>query len=187
MNRNDIKYQPYRVETYILLIELVVMEIISFVIFGAVLHEGDIQELFGWGIMAISCGFLAKWCYDLTKIVVFFEEDGLRLINCGYKKHCYFPWQNLSYGYYCRDYKGNLYLVLAPESLNRKQLKQKVNRSMLSLKMNIDNIIVIDINGDKEIFQIKAMISEKIPYIKDEGREGRCDYSDSKGNRNSGK
>lgn len=167
MKNDNIEYRPYIINIYFIPIP-VVGEIISLMLCGIAIQTQEIQSLFWLGILSIACAFLIKWIYDSTKVVVVFEESGIRLINESIDKYYYFPWVDFSYAYYCKDWHGHMYLVLSSERLVPKEVKKKVNQSAnsLSFKMYIDNVVVICIDTGKNQFWIEEIISKKIPFVK---------------------
>lgn len=169
MNNRNMEYQPCRLCTYIFPFVLV-GGIVFFSIFCITLHEKDIQGAIYSGIFSGLCVFMAKWLYDSAKIIVFFEEDGIRVINDGRTKHFYNSWGNYLCAYYCRDHKGGLLLVLSPNHLDNNQLKHIVKQKEIALKIRtcFDEVIAIGLFGDKDIYRIKEIILQKIPIVKDE-------------------
>ena len=105
--------------------------------------------------------------YDLLKVTILFESEGIRLINVKGLKEYFIPYQNFSSGYYCKSYRGHLYLVLTPELLAEKQIRKMVNRNVWFNSVYIDNSLLIFIHNanEEEKLLIKEIVTEKIPFI----------------------
>lgn len=168
MNSNILKFYPYRVYRYVLPF-VICATIFLLMAFCNFLWNQYVQGGIGYVIMIVISIIATKHSYDLTKVTVLFESDGLRLINGKHIREYYVSYQNLPYGYYCRSYRGHLFLVLSPETLCEKQIRKIVNRSARLEKVIIDNAVVIFINNGRkeEKLRMKKIISEKISFVRD--------------------
>lgn len=102
-----------------------------------------------------------KTLYDSFNIILFFEEDGLRITGGRKGSYCYLAWENLLYGYYVKSYRGHLFLLLSPTVLGEKQVKAFVNRGARSSILTIDDTVVIYVDATQDLTQIKEVIRGK--------------------------
>lgn len=161
-----IKYRPHELYKF-LSIFFVLMSILSLVFIGNSLKNSAIYMLIVWGFFFLLFSVSAKYCYDLSKVTIVFETEGIRLIKVRGLKEYFISYQKILSGYYCRSYRGNLYLVLSLELLTEKQVKKMVNRSVWLNSVYIHNAVLILINNanKEEKVLIKEVVSEKIPSI----------------------
>ena len=168
MNDNYIKYKPNQI--YIFFIPLLVLgDAIFIMVAGMALQIKDYSLFAFTSVFAIVAGVLIKLCYDLSHTMVFFEVNGLRILNDKGVNHCFIPWENFQYGYYCSNYKGQLHLLLSKNVLEVNKVKILVNKSVNSGKMQVDNVVVIGLlHGQKEKqLYIKEYILRMIPNIRE--------------------
>lgn len=163
MKNGNLAYHPYRSHSYFIPF-VVGISIFAFVVIGC-LWEDIHLSAFIFYALAILCGFFIKFLFDTSKVKIFFEDDGFRLIDDKHKKDCYVLWKDLPYAYYSRSYKGHLFVVLSPEVLSLKQVKQFVNLSANSSKISIDKVFVIYIDFLQDISRIYELLDKKALYI----------------------
>lgn len=161
-----IKYKTYKMYKF-LLIFFILMSILSLVFIGDSLKNRAIYMLIVWGFFFLLFSVSAKYCYDLSKLTILFESEGIRLINVRDLKEHFISYQKFLSGYYCRSYRGHLYLVLSPELLTEKQVKKMVNRSVWLNTVYIHNAVLLLIHNasKEEKILIKEIVSEQIPSI----------------------
>lgn len=166
MDNINIEFCPYRLYSPLACI-FGVAGIFCIMLLGRFWEIWNILELLSCGILASLFIIAMKYSYDLTKVTVFFESQGLRLINDRRIKYNYVSYQNLTCGYYCRSYRGDLFLVLSREPLTEKQLKRIANKNMFLERLYVEDAIVISIKREREeeLFQIKEIISKKVLFI----------------------
>ena len=77
-----------------------------------------------------------------------------------------YKYEKYLFAYYCRSYKGRLYLILSSNELNRKKVKKIVNFEECMGKTfgNLYVVIFIDENN-KQIDVVRKYISENIKNI----------------------
>lgn len=160
---NTIIYRPYRSYKWFALF-LLVTGIFEFVSVGFALHDAGLY-IFLLVMLGILSVCMAKVLFDFSKTVVTFEQDGLRIFGCGRSPYSYLPWDEFSYAYYVRSYKGDLFLVLSPKAIGYKEAKKLVNRGANSSKMCIDSAVVIFIKTTQDIIQLKEFVSNHVSHI----------------------
>ncbi len=158
---NDaIVYHPYKAQTWPLVFTLPV-GILAFVGAGYCLPFSGVSVLCLTGI-GIVCIWLSKVLYDSSKKAVIFEQNGLRIIGGSYFDYRYIPWGELKYGYYTRNYKGHLFVVLSPNVLNSKEAKRFANQGANSSRIFIDYVVVIYLDALQDVAQIKNLIDSHL-------------------------
>ena len=161
---NDaIVYRPYKAQTWPLVFTLPV-GILAFVGAGYYLPFSGVSVLCLSGI-GVACIWLSKVLYDSSKKAVIFEQNGLRIIGGSYFDYRYIPWGELKYGYYTRNYKGHLFVVLSPNVLNSKEAKCFANQGANSSRIFIDYVVVIYLDVLQDVTQIKKLIASHLVQI----------------------
>ena len=166
MNKNIIEYRPYPYSIYF--IPFMTIEIIfTWVLIGGFIWSGNIKGIVSVGICSILLSYFTKCLYDSSKKMILFDESGLRIISDGTAIYTYVPWEEASYGYYHKDYKGNEYFLLSATPLERKKRKRILHRSTLSSKIYVSNVIVIYSSLAKDSSHIKEFFLRKILSIEE--------------------
>ena len=161
---NDaIVYRPYKTQIWPLVFTLPV-GILAFVGAGYCLPFSVVGALCLTGI-GIACIWLSKVLYDSSKKAVIFEQNGLRIIGGSYFDYRYIPWGELTYGYYTRNYKGQLFAVLSPNVLNSKEAKRFANQGANSSRIFIDYVVVIYLDVLQDVAQIKNLIDSHLVQV----------------------
>ena len=148
---------------------MILEDVIFSIVAGMALQIKDYSLFAFISAFAIVTGVLIKLLYDLSHTMVFFEVNGLRILNDKGVNHCFIPWENLQYGYYCCNYKGQLHLLLSQNVIGVNDVKRLVNKSANSGKMQVNGVVVIGfLHGKKEKqLYIKEYILRMIPNIKE--------------------
>lgn len=115
--------------------------------------------------IGIACTWLTKVLYDSSNIAVYLEQEGLRIIGGSYNDYRYALWEELSYAYYVRSFKGHLFLVLSPKALSSKEAKNLANRGANSSRICIDYAVVIYIDILQNTSQLKELIDNHILHV----------------------
>ena len=115
--------------------------------------------------MGIVCFLLAKVLYDSSNILVLLEREGLRVTGGRYGIYRYIPWDELSYAYNTRSYKGHLFLVLSPTPLSPKQAQILTNRGANTSKIFVDSVVVIPIDTMQNTSQLREAVASKVLHI----------------------
>lgn len=161
--KNEIKCRPYKVYIVISVIFVLVCVMLAAMSIFAI-SEKRIADFLIRGIACVGFGLLARFCYNMSKITLSFESDGLTMRHIKGKKEMYISYQDYPYGCFCKSYRGHLYLVFSPDKLQEKQYKKIVNRSVWTNSIFVKRTIVFMINNisEKDRELIKTIVSEKI-------------------------
>lgn len=167
MNNEEMIYQPFRICRGIVCL-LQILGILLIIVLSLAIRQDSIDGIVVIGTLLSLCVVLIKVLYDLIKVKVIFDKEYIRLLNAGKEKQYNIPWKEIPYGYYCRDWHGNLYLVLSPGAIEQKKVKKMVNKHTNSLKPNIyiDECILIVIGSKKQMEQIEKVVHNKIVILK---------------------
>ena len=164
MENDKIIYQPYRIGKIIIFFLQMVL-IFLIIMLGIAIKQNSFDGIVVIGILLSLIIVLIKLLYDSIKIKVIFDKEYIRLFNGGKQKQYDIPWKEISNGYYCKDWHGNLYLVLSSKSIEPKKVKKLVNKYTNSLNSNIyiDDCILIVIGTKNQKEQIeKVMYNKKL-------------------------
>lgn len=153
-------FQPYQKQTWPLFLTIPI-SVLAFVCAGYFLYFSLIASICFIGA-GVICILLTKVVYDSSKRFLVFEQEGLRIVGSGHSDYRYMPWEVLIHGYYVRNYKGHLFLILSPNVLNVKAAKRLVWRGANSSRICIDDTVVIFLDDLQNTAQIKELISEHI-------------------------
>lgn len=161
---NDIIfYRPYKTQIWAMIF-VVFVGILSFVGVGYCLPLLGLSVLCLVGI-GTACIWLTKVLYDSLNKAVFLEKEGLRIVGDTCSNHRYMPWNELTYAYYVKNYKGHLFLVLSPKVLNAKEAKHFANRGANSSRICIDNAVVIYIDMLQDVSQLRELIDRYVVHV----------------------
>ena len=161
---NDtIIYRPYKTQTWPLVFTIPV-GILAFMGAGYCLPLSGVSVLCLAGV-GIACIWLTKVLYDSSKRAVFFEQKGLRIIDGSYFDYRYVLWEELSYAYYVRSFKGHFFLVLSSNALSPKEAKHFANRGANSSRICIDSVLVIYIDIFQDASQLRELIENHVVHI----------------------
>ncbi len=165
---NELKCRPYKVYVFIFLF-FFFASFFCFILFGHSVLFGENTEVLMWGVACVAWCLLAKYCYNLSQVTISFEVDGLRLTNIKGVKEQYISYQKYLYGYYCRSYRGHLYLVISSVLLQEKQIKKLLNRSVWLNAILVKDTAVILLNNisKKDRLLIREIISKKLSFVKE--------------------
>lgn len=160
---NVIRYQPFRAEKWISYCVFAI-GIMSFVGVGYCVPKLNFSFFFLL-CMGVSAIFLTKYLYNTSKAIILFETECLRIFegkNSQY--HCVLL-KDLSYAYYATNFKGHLFLVLSNKPLAEIHAKRFANQGSCSSKLLIANTVVIYIDAQQQLEQIKGWVDHSILHI----------------------
>lgn len=154
------KYQPFKVERVTYPITAVI-SIMFFIVAGLYLFPFSYEFFipFSMGLLGIV---VTKILNDQSKVSIFFETSGIRIVNDPKIEHCFSPWTNFSHIYPVQTYKGYECILLAPHSLNEKEAAIIKKKITFSTTLILDDCIVIPCNFSKEKQRINSIIKENI-------------------------
>lgn len=163
MNSNCIVYQPYHSYSYFFLFIIAIGTSLLVVIGYSLSNPG--LYLIILLLLAILCVTLAKFLYDTSKSTIFFETEGLRIIDTRTTIHTYFRWTDIAYAYYARSRRGHLFVVLSKEELFQSKIKQYVNKGANSSKICVEEVVVINMDPLQDFIQLKEFLNCKVLHI----------------------
>lgn len=156
-------YCPYKSQTWALIFTIPI-GLLAFVGAGYCLSLSGISAISFVGI-GIICIWLTKMIYDSSNKAVFFEQKGLRIVGGNYKDYRYILWEELTYAYFARDFKGHLFLVLSPNALNSKEAKRFANRGANLSQICVDSVVVIYMDVVQNVSQLKELIDNYVENV----------------------
>lgn len=161
---NTIIYRPYKVYRWALPFT-VIIGVLSFAV------SGCCAPYWGCGVLipvaiGLMCLWLTRKMYNASNMAVFLEPEGLRLVGGRFDDYRYVCWEEVSNAYYARTFRGFMFLVLSPKSLNSNEVKRLVNRGAHSSKLCIDDAIVIYIDSQQEDIRIKEHIDKYVSHVR---------------------
>ncbi len=161
--KDTIIYRPYRSYAWFLPFTIPI-GILAFIFAGYCLPFWGFDVIVPVAI-GITCTWSTKFLYDSSRIAISFEAEGLRIIGSSYNDYRYVLWEELSYAYYVRSFKGHLFVVLSPKTLSSKEANKLANRGANSTRICIDYAVVIYIDIPQDISQIKELIDNHVTYV----------------------
>ena len=159
MSSQNIEFRPYRAHK-VFLPPVITVTISAIMLIGYSFADVSCAVFIAIPIALLGSLF-TKYFYDTSKIIIEAGDDGLRIIGESRNSYSYTPWEMLSYSYYQKNYKGFLFVVLSPEELGPKQVKQLVNCGGRS-RLNFNGVIVISIDNTHGATLLKQLINAKI-------------------------
>ena len=156
-------YRPYKLHAWILPFTASVVPLAFAVAGYCVPYWGYNVAILA--VIGIVCAWLTKVFYDSSRLAVIFEQQGLRTIGCRYSDYRYVLWEELSYAYYVRSFKGHLFLVLSSNALSPKEAKRFANRGANSSRICIDSVFVIYIDIFQDASQLRELIENHVVHI----------------------
>ena len=115
--------------------------------------------------IGVGGAWLTKYLSDTTKVVVVFEQQGVRILGDKHHNYRFVPWENLTYAYYTRNYKGHPFLVLTPNALDRKEAKHFANRGANTTRICIDGVLVIYMDIIQDVSPIEELIATHVEHV----------------------
>jgi len=102
----------------------------------------------------------------LSKLKVFFSNTAL-YIQYGVKTRiAEYKYEKYLFAYYCKDYKGNEFLILSECELDKKRVKRIANiGGGIGVTLYDSCVVILIDESNKQIDDIKKHISEKIKNV----------------------
>ena len=158
-------FKPYRSFAFAAYFAIV-MEVFWLLILGGILFNSQqfsIDTLLFVLFFAVSTAFLIKMSFDRKKIMIYFTEEGLHLINDGKITWRFVPWNDFTHMYRFIGSKCS-YCVLSPEEKNKKQLKTIIRRIDLQSQITVGDVVAFPLNlaqKNETVTRISEIIIEK--------------------------
>lgn len=154
---DGVVYYPYKKQRWAIFFTIP-MGLAAFVGAGFFFRCSMALTIYLIGI-GLFCVWMTKVVYDSSKRFIVFEPEGVRIEGCSLSDHQYIPWEQLSHGYYVRNFKGHLFLVLSPDALNVKEAKHFARRAANLSLIHVDQTVVIYMDVLQDVTQIKKLFS----------------------------
>lgn len=120
MNVSNLEYHPYRSHAWFIPFSTV-SGVFAYIASVVALPNCPTAVFFlGIGLL---CTVLTKFLYNSAQTTISFESETLRIAEKGSNLRKYILGNELPFGYYIRNYKGHLFLVLSPEPVDKNDLK----------------------------------------------------------------
>lgn len=148
------EFYPYKNNWYVLIFSVLTMIAFSLMLF---LYFNLLFLLLA-GVNA--CLIIFSYVSVHTKIL--FYEDRFRVHDNKRKKIIDFTWEQVTYGYHTKNFKGHRFLLLSPNRLTEKQLRQYTNISANTDRVCIDAIVVFPIENSQYTSELERFILSKI-------------------------
>lgn len=127
------------------------------------------KEMTGFWFMVISFSVFAlmsKVLVEESKLKITFTNTALCIQHDKKSKKVSYSYDDYLYAYYCKNYKGQMFLILSESNLERKRVKSIVSYGGGVGATFYDSCVVIFIDeSNKQIDDIKKHISEKIKNV----------------------
>lgn len=166
MDGEQIIYRPYRSHIVFAYVANGI-SLISLILAGVFLADSISIELLIFVLVACLGVLLAYYFAESSKVMIVFEEKGLRIINDRRNKYYCTSWKKHSFGYYERSYKGHGFLVLSTEKLSKERVKKLANSGANLTKVCIEEVIVIYLDGVQDTSKIKAIVEKNVSLMGD--------------------
>lgn len=168
LGNNIINYRPYK--RYIYFIGILVISAVFMVtfLFWGLRKQVEVElDILSVLFLVSICLFVSfVYMYKDYKLNFVFTDDGISVFKG--KKDRFIPWEEISYAYSTRSFKGCVFLLLSSESVSEKQSKKITNRAVNKSSFLLDDKIVIPVLHQKQVNeQIKLLVETKVGSIID--------------------
>lgn len=156
---HTIVYRPYKSSVWFAVF-MTGIGLLALMIAGYALPYKGFIVFFLTAIGVVSL-WLTKILYDSSNITIYLEQEGLRITGGKHNNYQYISWEELSYTYYIRSFKGHLFLVLSPKTLSSKEAKRLVNQAANLFKIYITGVVVLYIDVLQNTAPLKEFVVQK--------------------------
>lgn len=151
------EFYPYRVHRYVIPFTVISM----FVFLGILLLNLNLVVL----VLTLMNAWLIRFLYASLHTNILFCKDGFCVHDSKRKETRDFTWEQVRYGYHTKNFKGHRFLLLAPNKLTEKQLRQYTNQSANTDRVCIDDIVVFPIANSQYTSELECFIFSKVMVI----------------------
>ena len=123
------EFYPYRNNWYVLIFAVITMMAFLLILF---LYFNLLFLLF-----ALINTWLIMFSYASLHTKILFCQDCFCVHDNKCKKTRDFTWEQVKYGYHTKNFKGHRFLLLSPNKLTEKQLRQYTNKSANTDRCNL--------------------------------------------------
>lgn len=165
----SIIYKPYTRYEIAIYVECLGIAFIGCIFFES-LSVNDSEMMFFSGAHIISLVLCLKSSLYGIKLLFFLDEKGIYIVNGNRKGEQFISWEDVSFGYYCVDYRDTPYLVLATKEMNKKQIKKSL-RSRMSKQLSDGNVVIclweLRQEPDEQMEKFKKIVADKVVNIRE--------------------
>lgn len=151
------EFYPYRNNWYVLIFAVITMMAFLLILF---LYFNLLFLLF-----ALINTWLIMFSYASLHTKILFCQDCFCVHDNKRKKTRDFTWEQVKYGYHTKNFKGHRFLLLSPNKLTEKQLRQYTNKSANTDRICIDAIVVLPIENSQYTSELEHFILSKITVL----------------------
>lgn len=159
-------YMPYKSEKYLAIFMIMVLELPICVLSMMLLHFQGVAGIKyvmipNLGILLIAMIFLKS-----SQLKITFTTKALYTQNGKNQKNVEHRYRDYPFAYYCKNYRGQVYLILSECELERKRVKRIVSYGGNFGRTFYDSCIVVLIDqSNKQINIVKKYIVENIKNV----------------------
>lgn len=132
---------------------------------GAVCFTEEWSYVLVFGVIGTGCAWLTEHLYNLSKLKVVFDQQGVKTSGRTHQETRSMLWGFTNYAYYAKGYKGDLFIALSTNSLNRQDVERLVGRCANTGKICMDGVLIIYMNPLQDISPIQALIDSKVACV----------------------
>ena len=161
---NDrIIYRPYKSYVWFLPF-LLGASIFFFMLAGFSLNNNGVTTF-----ISVLIGILLEWvtkaCYDASKFVILFDQDGFQIIGKRYKSDSCHSWENIHYACYVKNYRGFCSLLLSSRMLSPKEAKHILRKSVNPLRICIEDVFIIYLDDAQNMSYLRELIDNHVSNV----------------------
>ena len=161
---NDmIAYRPYQVHRWLGLFMALYVPIF-FAIAVWCFVEADWGLGLSFAAMSVMFAVGMVISYNTSKIEVVFDRQGVKTFGKKDRNPLCVGWESLPYAYYSY-YRGHSFLLLSPNSLDKKRARRFASRGSYAGKVCIDGVWVIYMNAHKDVASIKELVTSHVENV----------------------
>ena len=151
------EFYPYRNNWYVLIFSVLTIIAFSLMLF---LYFNLLFLL-----LAVVNAWLIFFSYASVRTKILFYQDCFRIHDNKRKKTIDLTWEQVTYGYHTKNFKGHRFLLLSPNKLTEKQLRQYTNQGANTDRICIDAIVVFPIGNSQYTSELERFIFSKVMVI----------------------
>ncbi|MBQ9085544.1 MAG: hypothetical protein IJY24_07830 [Clostridia bacterium] len=164
--KNHFVFRPYRIYGWFITLMYIVLIIVLAPI-GQLINPFNPTLVISFFIIGILLIFFIKKLYDAYSTTIVFDTVGIQIFEGVRGEYKHYDWDQLAYAYFARNFKAASLLVLSPEPLEQKQVKQYVGKWSWSFaRTRIDSVVVIAVDHFPQNIDLKEFLCNRVKTIK---------------------
>ena len=116
-------------------------------------------------ILALMNAWLIVFLYATLHTNILFTQNGFHVYESKRKEAHNFTWKQIRYGYYTKNFKGHKFLLLAPNKLTEKELRQYTNKGANTNRVCFGTIVVFPIENLQYTSELERFIFSKVIFV----------------------